>query len=354
MKKISVFLIFALIIIGCDQNREAISTEKNTKSLEFVKKVTIEENENALIIHSGGESVSFSKNELPLKSAMVIPTSVMAFMDVLDLTDKIIGIGQPDKVYNAKIRQNVADNKTENIASFDEIFIEKVLTNKPDVFISITGLALTKYHDLLKKQGIKVLTIDEYEEAHPLARAEYIKIIGMLFGKENEADTVFEEIKNNYEEIKSLVKTDSSKNPTVLANQIYGDVWYMPGGKSFQALLFEDAGGDFIWASDDSSGSLNLSFETVFEKANDADIWMNAGDFPSLAAMKASYPNYEWFSSFKNGDVYNWNQRITESGANDYFEMGVVRPDWVLKDLAAVFHPELFPKHELYFYKRLK
>lgn len=344
--------ILFLFIISCKQDLKQ-SNIQSENDLKFITKIELQKNEKKIEIKSGGKSVSFNQNELPLKSAMVIPTSALAYLEELNLTEKVTGISQPDFIYNTKIHELLGQNKIQVIGSFDEIFIEKILMNKPDIFISTSSPTLAKFHEQLKKENIKVIYIDEYEELNPLARAEYVKIFGILFGKEKEANELFNQIEETYAEIKSKIGQNSSKNPTVFANQIYGDIWYMPGGKSFQAKLIEDAGGNYLWKSDEGTATLNLSFESVFEKANDAKFWINAGDFPDKNALLASYKNYEWFSAFKAGNIYNWNNKITSKGANDYFETGTVRPDLVLKDLAAIFHPELFPNHELMFYKRL-
>lgn len=345
--------ILFLILISCKQDLKEYNAQSGNV-LKFITKIELKEQDGKIEINSGGKTISFQKNELPLKTAMVIPTSAIAYMEELGLIDKITGISQPDFIFNPKIHELIKQNKISTIGSFDEIFLEKILTNKPDIFISTSSPTLAKFHEQFEKENIKVIYIDEYEELNPLARAEYVKIFGILFGKENEANDLFNQIERNYNKIKTLVAKNQSKNPSVFANQIYGDIWYMPGGKSFQAKLIEDAGGNYLWKSDNGIGTLNLSFESVFEKANDADIWVNAGDFPDKATLLASYKNYEWFSAFRNGNIYNWNQRITPKGANDYFETGTVRPDLVLKDLAAIFHPKLFPNHELMFYKRLK
>ena len=353
MKISLIFSVFLLVLTSCKHN----SVHPNAvveSEFKFISKINLNENPDGLEIVSGGKSISFKENELPLKTAMVIPTSAIAYLDELNLTDKITGISQPDFIYNSKIQSKIQQKKIEIIGTFDEIFIEKILMNKPDIFISTSSPTLAKFHDLIQKEGIRILYIDEYEELNPLAKAEYVKIFGKLFGKEKEADDLFDEIEKNYNEIKSKVRQNQAKNPTVFANQIYGDTWYMPGGKSFQAKLFEDAGANYLWASDDSFGTLNLSFESVFEKANNAETWMNAGDFPNKKSLLASYKNYDWFAAFKSGKIYNWNNKITPKGANDYFETGTARPDWVLKDLASIFHPELFPEHELYFYKKLE
>lgn len=353
MKISYLFSIFFFALISCKQElkKSKLSTDNELK---FITIVELNKTQGKIEIISGGKKVVFNENELPLKTAMVIPTSAIAYMDQLNLTEKITGISQPDFIFNPKIHVLIKQNKIATIGSFDEIFIEKILINKPDIFISTSSPTLAKFHEQLEKENIKVIYIDEYEELNPLARAEYVKIFGILFGKEKEANELFNQIEKNYTEIKTLVEKNQSKNPTVFANQIYGDIWYMPGGKSFQAKLIEDAGGNYLWKSNEGTGTLNLSFESVFEKANEADMWINAGDFPDKATLLASYKNYEWLAAFKNGKVYNWNNKITPKGANDYFETGTARPDLVLKDLATIFHPELFPDYELRFYKRLE
>ena len=51
--------------------------------------------------------------------------------------------------------------------------------------------------------------------------------------------------------------------------------------------------------------------------------------------------------------IYNNNERISSGGGNDYYESGPINPQKVLADLIKIFHPELLPDHELYYYKKL-
>lgn len=354
MKNISFCLLLLILFISCKPEKSGLHLANNQIGAKYITHLKWSENLDSLLIESAGEVLVFDKENLPLSSAAVVPTSAIAYLDELGLTDKISGISQPDFIYNPKVHQQILDGKTEVVGTFDQLYIEKILVNKPDILISTSSPTLTKFHDLLKNEGIKILFIDEYEELSPLAKAEYVKLFGKLFGKEKEAQDLFSQIESNYQKIQLEISKLNTENPKIITNQIYGDVWYLPGGKSFQAMLFNDAGANYPWADNQNTGTLNLSFETVFEKANDAAIWVNAGDFPTLEAFIASYKNYEWFEAAKNKNIYNWNQRKTAKGANDYFETGTARPDLVLKDLAAIFHPELFPEHELYFYKKLE
>src|SRR5690606_3007923 len=348
--KFSHFLILFLFFLSCKNEVSTPKPETNSK-LKYITKIKWTENSDSIFLNFSGQNLSFAKKNLPLKSAMVIPTSVLAYLDELHLNSKITGISQPDFVYNEKILKLFKENKIKQIGTYNEIFIEKILVDKPEILISTTNPVLAKFHQQLKNEGIKVLLIDEYEELNPLAKAEYVKIIGALFGKEKQADSIFTEIEKNYLKIQKTVKENSAETPNVLVNQIYGDVWYLPGGKSFQAKLIEDAGGNYLWKNDSGINNLNLSFESVFEKAAEADIWVNAGDYSAKKELLATYPHYEWFSAFQDNKVYNWNQRKNEKGANDYFETGTARPDLILKDLAKIFHPDLFPEHGLYFYR---
>lgn len=350
--KFCIYFLIIPFIISCKQSNSANETT-NDNLLKLANRLSIIESGDSIQIISGGTKISFAESQLPLKTAMVIPTSAIAYMDELDLIDKITGISQPDFIYNSKVLSLIDENKIAVIGSFEEIFVEKILVNQPDVIFTTSSPTLSKFHAQLERENIKIIYVDEYEELDPLARAEYVKLFGVLFGKEQEASELFQTIVENYNQIVAKVSKSEVHKPSVFVNRMYGDIWYMPGGKSFQARLIEDAGGDYVWASDDSSGSLNLSFESVFERAGKAAVWINAGDFPDQKSLLASYKNYEWLSAFRNGRVYNWNNKISKKGANDYFETGTARPDLVLKDLAAIFHPDLFPDHQLIFYKRL-
>jgi len=59
------------------------------------------------------------------------------------------------------------------------------------------------------------------------------------------------------------------------------------------------------------------------------------------------------FEPFETGRVYNNNKRTNDSGGNDFWESGVVHPEMLLADLIKIFHPDLMPDHELYYYQKV-
>jgi len=58
----------------------------------------------------------------------------------------------------------------------------------------------------------------------------------------------------------------------------------------------------------------------------------------------------------RRGEIYNCDRRTNAAGGNDYWESGVVRPDVVLHDLIAVFHPEALDAadREMHYYRKLE
>ena len=119
-------------------------------------------------------------------------------------------------------------------------------------------------------------------------------------------------------------------------------------------LLLKQANGNYLWQETSGTGSLSLSFETVFEKAKNADVWITSGQFSSLKEMTNSIPHYAEFNAFKNKNVYSFSGKKGKTGGILYYELAPNRPDLVLKDLVKILHPELLQSYEPFFFEKLK
>ena len=130
--------------------------------------------------------------------------------------------------------------------------------------------------------------------------------------------------------------------------------WYMPAGESYMAQFLRDAGASYHWSDSKGTGSLGLSFETVAPEALRADYWLNVGYVDSRADITAKDPRYATFHAFKTDAIYNYNNRVNDLGANDYWESGAVNPQLVLADLIHILHPGLLADDSLMYYKQVK
>lgn len=303
----------------------------------------------------GNDSVIqlIEKQKLPFKNIAVLSSSVIGYFDALNSLENIKVVYNPDWIYSPAIHEMITKGEIQNGGNAASANLETVLADSPDLVIAFSDPNQAKLLESVKKAGIPVLYVDEYLERTPLGKAEYLKLFGALTGKTSKADSLFNVISNNYSQLKNLA-TQQKHKPTVFTEIMRGDIWYMPGGNSFVSKFLQDAGAQYLWQESDKTGTENLNFEQVFQKAEKADFWLNAGEFTTLNSLQDAYKNHAWFGAFQTGNVFSYTRRTNDAGMNDFFEFGTVRADWVLRDLVHIFHPELLPDHQLYFYLRLQ
>ncbi|MGB2088061.1 MAG: ABC transporter substrate-binding protein, partial [Psychroflexus salarius] len=193
----------------------------------------------------------------------------------------------------------------------------------------------------------------DWVESTPLGKAEWIKFFGALFNKNKLAQQQFEAIENAYHKTKQLAKTAKNK-PKVISGSLYNDKWYLPNGTSWQAQFIKDANANYMYKNTSGSGSLALAFESVLNKASEADIWISPGSYTSYETMLNDQPHYKKFKAFSTKKVYSVAQQKGETGGVLFYELAPNRPDLVLKDLVKVFHPELLPHHNFHFFSPLQ
>ncbi|MCA6432340.1 MAG: ABC transporter substrate-binding protein [Cytophagales bacterium] len=290
---------------------------------------------------------------VPIENIVCTSTTHIPLLDYISETEKLIGFPTTDYISSEKMRKRIDQGKVKDLGIDKGMNIEMLYTLKPSL---VMGYTMTKDLGQLKKiqeLGIPVVINAEYLEKHPLGRAEWIKFMALFFGKEREADSIFAEIEKEYLSTQQLVNEVKTK-PTVLSGIVYGDAWFMPGGQNYAAKLLKDAGCGYLWSSDSTSGFLQLSFESVYATAKEADLWIGVGSCKNLNEIKATEERYALFKPFKEQQVYSYDARKGTKGGSEFLELGYLRPDLILKDLVKIAHPELLPDYTLYFHNRLE
>lgn len=288
----------------------------------------------------------------PIQRIVCTSTTHIPLLDYLNISDKLVGFPTTDYISSEKTWKLIDEGKVEELGAEKGMNIEKLAVLKPEAVMSYTMTAELGQLKKVQELGIPVLLNAEYLEEHPLGRAEWIKFMALFFDKEKEADIVFTMIEKNYLETKKLAE-QTPKRPTVLSGVIYGDAWFMPGGQNYAAKLISDAGADYLWKTDSTKGFLQLSFESVYEKAYAADLWIGVASFETLEEIKNTDQRYTKFNPWQIKQVYTYNARKGAKGGSEFLELGYLRPDIILKDLVKIAHPQLLPDYQLYFHKRL-
>jgi iron complex transport system substrate-binding protein len=289
---------------------------------------------------------------IPIQSIVCTSTTHIPLLDYLNETDKLIGFPTTDYISSEKMRKRIDEGKVKDLGIDKGMNIEELFLLKPAM---VMGYAMSSDLGQLKKikeLGVPVVINAEYLEKHPLGRAEWIKFMALFFNKEKIADSAFQFIEKEYLATQALAKESPTK-PTVMSGIVYGDAWFMPGGKNYAATLLNDAGCNYLWSDTESNGFLEIKFESVFAKAKDADVWIGAGSYKSLKEIEAAEKRYALFKPFKEKNIYSYNARQGAKGGSEFLELGYLRSDIILKDLVKIAHPELLPEHKLYFYMKL-
>jgi iron complex transport system substrate-binding protein len=298
--------------------------------------------------HKDGTQVIYT----PVERIVCTSTTHIPLLDHLGETDKLVGFPTTDYISSKKMRKRIDEGKVIDLGIDKGLNLERLAMLEPDVLMGYTMSSDYGQFRKIEDLGIPVVINGEYLEEHPLGRAEWIKFMALFFNKEKQADSVFSAVEGNYLETKNAVQ-DRSEVPTVLSGIVYGDAWFLPAGQNHAAKLFKDAGYRYLWEDTPGTGYLEISFETVYERAHHADYWIGTGAYESLSEIKAADLRYTRFNAYQKKKVYHYDARKGAKGGNEFLELGYLRPDLALMDLVKIAHPALLPEHVLYFHRKL-
>lgn len=347
--KAKIFLFFSVFfLIACKKE----STLPQGKSESVSETIQYQHNAQGVQLHSGKFSYSFSPSQLPLKKIILLNASLVGYFTELQAEQKIIGISSPEYVYSSKIHQQIQAGKTFNVGNEQKYDTEKIIAAKPDAVFTNYIQIFDNTYDLLRKNGIKVIFIDEYLLQKPLEKAALLKLFGVLLGVSEKADAQYAAIEKEYHLLHQLA-ANTPNRPGVLTNEIYGSQWFLPGGHTAVATFIQDAGGRYVLKDNAESKAVPFTFEEVLSMAADASCWINVSPHSSKQELLTLNPVYAKMPVFQKGKIYTMGGRVRGS-SNDFFESGVVRADLVLKDYIRIFHPDLLPQYALTYMKELK
>ena len=283
----------------------------------------------------------------PLKRVVALSSAQVGYMLRLGLRDRIVAVGEGRYLVDSVLYARVAAGEVAEVGNGPTLSLEKLMATKPDlVFDFATGGGMDDY-ERIGAIGLSLMLTSEWQEKSPLAKAEWIKLFGRLFGVQALADSIFEQSKNAYLQAanggvagvsparggsEQQRASEGEACPRVLVGMSYGGVWHAPGGNSFTAKLIKDAGGCYMWAAD-TNQDLQLSLEEILQVADSADVWVNPGMFATVEDLLMAEPRVKFIKAFKEKRVYQNDGIKGIGGGNDFFESAVAYPAEILTNL---------------------
>ena len=382
-QKIFLFILISFVISSCKKEQNAIIKNQQKTLIKYAKGFDIQYNNNYIkliikspypnakeaqefyilaennVINKTSESELATKIpiqkiiETPLEKVVVTSTTHIPMLELLEEESSLVGFPNLKYISSKKTNDLIKKGTITELGKEQSINTEVLLELYPDALIGFSLSSNNKMFANIEKAGIPVLLNGDWLEETPLGRAEWIKFFGVLFNKEKEADSIFNYIEKEYLEAKVIAKKATNK-PTILSGIQFNEVWNVPAGESFVAQYLKDANTNYIWNDSKGKGSLSLNFESVFERAQHADIWIDAGQFTSYKQMKQANQHYDQFDAFKKKNIYTYGLKRGKNGGVIYFELAPIQPHIVLKDIINVAHPGLLPNYKPYFLEKLQ
>lgn len=285
----------------------------------------------------------------PLRRSVVFTTVHCSLLSMLHREGSVAGVADLKYIKAPYVQAGVSAGRIADCGDGMSPVIEKIIDDYPDALF-LSPFENSGGYGKIEELDIPIVECADYMESSPLARAEWLRFYGMLFGCEQRADSLFQTVDKNYHRLKALAAT-AKTSPTVLMDKVTGSVWYVPGGRSTIGQMVQDANARYPWAADEHSGSVSLPFEAVIEKAGDADIWLfrYSGQHDITAdELLGEHHGYDHFRAFKNHNAFGCDVERSQ-----FYEESPFHPDWLLNDLITILHPDLTGLEPLRYYRRI-
>lgn len=286
---------------------------------------------------------------IPLSKTVVYTSVHSALIDDLGALEQIAGVCDVKYIMRPCILEQCAGGRIADVGDAMTPDVERIIQLTPDAIL-LSPFENSGGYGRFEKYGIPIVECADYMEKSALARAEWMRFYGLLYGKGKEADSLFSSIERRYKELKALV-AEKKNGPQLLCDLKGGAAWYVPGGKSYLGQLYNDAGGNYSFDYLDDSGSVPLSFEAVYDKAVNADVWLikyNTEKDKTYSSLLEEYSPYSAFKAFRERNIYGCN-----TGEKPFYEEVPFHPDRLLEEFIKIFHPGVLENDSLRFFRKL-
>jgi iron complex transport system substrate-binding protein len=290
--------------------------------------------------------------QIPLNKLVATSTTHIPMLEILGCGENLVGFPNTNYIASENARKRIDSGELTDIGKDMGLNTEMVIALQPEAVIGFALDDSDKAYSTLRKNDIPIVFNGDWLEETPLGRAEWIKFFGVLLDRNKEADSIFNLIEREYLDACAIAKK-SKETPTIMSGILFKDQWNLPAGESFTAQLYKDANTNYLWKESEGQGSLVLNFETVLDRARDADFWIGSGIYTSRQDLLEANGHYSEFKAFEQNKIFTFSKKKGSGGGIVYFELGPLQPHIVLKDLIKVTHPDLLPGYEPFFLQPL-
>lgn len=253
----------------------------------------------------------------PVENIYLVSTSVMDLILHLDALDSITLSGtKAEGWYLPEAKQAMEEGRIAYAGKYSAPDYEQILAANCSLAIQNTMILHTpEVKEQLEHFGIPVLVERSSYESGPLERMEWIKLYGILLGKEDTAEQVFAA---QEAAIAPLLEQEPTGKSCAFFSLSSNNLATVRKGSDYVAKMIEMAGGTYVFSdltdNGNSLATMNLPLEDFYAGAKDADVLIYnsaiEGMIASVSQLTERFPLLNEFKAVQNGQVWCTTQSL--------------------------------------------
>lgn len=274
----------------------------------------------------------------PMQNIYLVSTSIMDLFIALDGLDSLSLSGtKAEGWYLDEAKAAMQEGKIAYAGKYSAPDYEQILAANCGLAFENTMIYHTpEVKEQLERFGIPVLVERSSYEGSPLARMEWIKLVGILLGKEEDAERVFSE---QVERVAPLMDQPSTEKTAAFFSITANNLANVRKGGDYIAQMIEMAGGEYVFSdltdNGNSLSTMNLPLEDFYAGAKDADFLIYNSTVEGIVETReqliAKCSLLADFKAVQNGNVWCTNK--------SFFQQSMELADLIL-DMHTVFTEE--------------
>ena len=253
----------------------------------------------------------------PVENIYLVSTSVMDLILHLDALDSITLSGtKAEGWYLPEAKQAMEEGRIAYAGKYSAPDYEQILAANCSLAIENTMILHTpEVKEQLEHFGIPVLVERSSYESGPLERMEWIKLYGILLGKEDTAEQVFAA---QEAAIAPLLEQEPTGKSCAFFSLSSNNLATVRKGSDYVAKMIEMAGGAYVFSdltdNGNSLSTMNLPLEDFYAGAKDADVLIYnsaiEGTIASVSQLTEKFPLLSEFKAVQSGQVWCTSQSL--------------------------------------------
>lgn len=285
-----------------------------------------------------GLSEDITVLQKPLENVYLVSTSAMDPILKIDALSAVTLSGtSAENWYLPEAKEAMENGEISYAGKYSAPDYERIVSANCGLAIENTMIYHTpEVKEQLEKFGIPVLVERSSYESDPLARMEWVKLYGILFDKEAEAETFFNE---QVQRIRPLLGQNTTGKTAAFFSVTSNNLVTVRKSNDYVAKMIGMAGGEYVFSNLSDNGNnlatINLSLEEFYAGAKDADVLIYnstiEGKIETTEQLLSKCPMLADFKAVQNGNVWCTTQSL--------FQESMELPDLIL-DMNRVFTAE--------------